>query len=978
MLRIVGCIFGLSVSGLVLLAASAQAPITSGSGTATLVNFAADVLPVLEKSCFGCHGAEIQLGDLDLTTREGALRGGAHGAALVPGNSERSKLYRMVAGLEGPAMPMSGDPLAKHQIAALKEWIDQGARWDVPVTFANDIRPIMERSCWTCHGGTMQLSKLDLRSREAALRGGAHGPALVPGNAEQSRIFRAVAHLDAIKMPMQGDRLKDEEIAAIKTWINQGAPWDTAPPRTSKAPAVNALASLETMEITSEQRNYWAFKLPVQVPLPVVKDEDLTNPIDRLLEKERVLHNLTPAPRADKRTLIRRAYLDLLGLPPTPAQVEQFIADDSPTSWSRLIDRLLTSPHYGERYGRHWLDVARYADSNGYEDDNMRPNAWRYRDYVVNSLNQDKPYNVFVKEQLAGDEIDWKTEESLIATGFLRAGPRVLFREKDNPERRFDYLDDVIATVSRGMLGLTVNCARCHNHKFDPISQKDYYALQASLFGYVETDVPLAPRAEAEAYVQNNKKIDESQRPLREAVTMLEEPHRKRLQLERVMERFPENVRRAFAKAESQRTTGEKLLVTQVLSAVNIRSEEIDQILPSTDAAGKQRLLAEIEALEDIRPKPLPMAEIVTDGDYRFAPLGHGDEVVSCQKCRIGPDHPGSFLHTGPGKYVPPPSFFLIRGDPNSRGSLMAPGFVAVATVGTPPTEIPPSDGRTSGRRRALGEWIGSAQNPLTARVIVNRVWHHHFGRGIVATLDNFGKMGDAPTHPELLDWIAVEFMNRGWSLKQLHRLVMTSDAYQMSSEFDNATNTKNDPENRYLWRFHPRRLEAEIVRDSMLAVSGNIDLSIGGRPVFPHVPEDILKTQAHGKWENPHDSATVRRRSVYVYQRRSLPFPMFETFDHPDMNVSAGARNVSTVPTQALTLLNNPFVLLQADTLAERVAREAPGDLAAQIGLAYQYALARPPTDTERSIALDMLEENSLADLTHVLLNLSEFLYLR
>jgi hypothetical protein len=309
----------------------------------------------------------------------------------------------------------------------------------------------------------------------------------------------------------------------------------------------------------------------------------------------------------------------------------------------------------------------------------------------------------------------------------------------------------------------------------------------------------------------------------------------------------------------------------------------------------------------------------------------------------------------------------------------MKPGFIGVATIGNPATEIPRPDGRTSGRRLALAEWIGSNQNPLSARVIVNRVWHYHFGVGIVATLDNFGKMGEMPTHPELLDWMSVEFMNRGWSIKQLHRLMMTSEAYQMVSAYDHGGNLKIDPDNQLLWRYRPQRLDAETIRDAILATSGGINLEMGGPAIFPHVPEEVLAVeQKKGRWDNQPDGPAVWRRSVYVYQRRSLPFPMFETFDHPDMNISAGQRNVSTVPTQALTLLNNPFVVRQAELLAERIAKEAPGDVAKQIDLGYQYGLARLPSDLERSMALATVKAGSLVDFTHVLFNMNEFLYMR
>ncbi len=348
-----------------------------------------------------------------------------------------------------------------------------------PVTFARDIEPIFAKSCWNCHSADAQLADLDLSTREAALRGGEHGAAIVPGNAEQSRLYRMVAGLEPITMPMDGSKLAPAEIAAIKSWIESGAEWG-APARSGRrkpagAPS-SALAALENMDITPEQRAYWAFKLPVQKTPPLATKPELSHPIDRFLEAARAEKKLVAAPRADKRTLIRRAYLDLIGLPPTPADVDAFVADQSDDAWDKLITKLLASPQYGERWGRHWLDVARYADSNGFEQDYDRPNAWRYRDYVINAFNQDKPYNQFLKEQIAGDELDYVTHETLIATGFLRAGPRVLFREKDNPERRWDYVDDLIATLGRGVLGLTVNCARCHNHKFDPIAQKDYYA----------------------------------------------------------------------------------------------------------------------------------------------------------------------------------------------------------------------------------------------------------------------------------------------------------------------------------------------------------------------------------------------------------------------------------------------------------------------------------------------------------------------
>jgi hypothetical protein len=843
-----------------------------------------------------------------------------------------------------------------------------------PINFAADIQPILQANCVSCHGDTLKLSRLDLRTRESALSGGANGPALVPGNADGSRMYRRIAGLEEPAMPMQRAPLAAADIAKIKQWIDEGASWTTAVVTTAAASASGLVPS---HPISEAERNYWAFKQPVQAPLPVVERAGLTHPIDRFLEQARVEHGLTPAPRADRATLVRRAYLDLLGLPPSPEEVAAFVADSAPGAWERLIDKLLASPHYGERYGRHWLDVARYADSAGFEYDFDRPNAWRYRDYVIKSFNDDKPYDRFLIEQLAGDEMDGKTDDTLIATGFLRAGPRVLFREKDNPERRHDYLDEILATIGKGTLGLTINCARCHDHKFDPIRQKDYYALQASIFGYVETDVPLAPPAEAEAYLAKNHAIDARRDELKSAISAIEQPYRNTLRLDQIRMKFPEAIYLAAAKAERERTAGEQLLATQVFQAISISSAEVDKVLPPAALARKRELTAEIGALEKQRPAPLPMIEVATDGDYRFSPLGEGDDVVSCPKCRIPPPFPGSYLHSGSGRYQTPPSYFLVRGDPLSPGPEMRPGFVEVIAPGNVATEIPRPDGRTSGRRLALAQWIAAPQNPLTARVIVNRLWQKHFGRGIVATLENFGKMGEQPTHQPLLDWLAVELVNRQWSLKQINRLMMTSEAYQMASSFEDAADTSADPENRYLWRFRSQRLEAEIVRDSMLAAGGNINLTVGGPPIFPFIPKDILVGQFRGKWENTPEGPEAWRRGVYVYRRRSLPYPMFDTFDHPDMSVTAGARNVSTVPTQALTLLNNPFVLSQAKSLADRVRREAPAGRA-QIDRAYRIALARPATEQEMRIAMELVAKQSLEAFTHVLLNLDEFLYLR
>jgi hypothetical protein len=854
------------------------------------------------------------------------------------------------------------------------------AQSSTPVSFNQDILPILEANCLKCHGTAMQLSKLNLSSQELAMKGGATGAAIVPGHAEESKLYRLVAGLDKPRMPMNGE-LSAAQIATIKNWIDQGARWDATAVASNSAAAVNPFADLENKQLPPGARDYWAFKAPVQAPVPGVT-RSFQNPVDRFLEKTRQEKGVQPAPKADRLTLLRRASMDLIGLPPTLQEIEAFIADTAPGAWERAIDRLLASPHYGERWGRHWLDVARYGDSGGFQNDTDRPHAYRYRDYVIDSFNRDKPYNLFVKEQIAGDEFENRTDENLIATFFLRAGPRVQHREKDNPERRHDYLDDVLGAIGKGVLGLTVQCARCHDHKFDPILQKDYYALHASIYGYVEVDYPLGPREEADAWMRKTFEIGDKTAALRDEIEKLDAPYQYQLALAQVRQKYPENVIKAVEKPESERTPGEKLLAAQVLeSAITIPVRDIDKIMSPEDAAKKKALNEQIAALNKEKPRAVPMAHITTDGDWRATGAGTGDGTKgACPVCELEYRGAKRFLELGPGKgeYETPPSYFLVRGDPNSKAYLTKPGFLSVISTGKEPTALPPANGRTSGRRLALAEWLVSRENPLAARVMVNRIWHHHFGRGIVGTIDNFGKMGDQPTHQELLDWLAIEFMNRGWSVKQMHRLIMTSEAYQMSSEFENASNQQKDPDNKALWKFRINRVEGEIIRDSIMAAAGTLDKTMGGPPIFPFVPQELLDSIERGIWRNTPDGPKVWRRSVYIYAKRSLPFPMVHVFDLADLNVSFGARNVSTVPTQALTLLNNEFVLNQAKLFAERLQKEAGPDVGKQVALAYQLALTRQPAPQEMAAATTMIRSGSLVDFTHVMFNLSEFLYTR
>jgi len=837
--------------------------------------------------------------------------------------------------------------------------------------FSHEIRPIMERTCWNCHSDQIQSSGLDLSSRDAALAGGSRGPAILPGNADESRLFRQISGLEGPLMPL-GVTLSDNEIEAVRTWINDGAEWDAQAATAVAGESYTAFAT----DVPDSAREYWAFKLPVNHPLPEVAN--FNHPIDRFLEQQRLDSGVTAAPKADRLTLLRRAYLDLIGLPPTIAETEAYLADTAPGAWQRVIDKLLASPQYGERWGRHWLDVARYADSDGYEQDVDRANAWRYRDYVVDAFNDDKSYAQFITEQVAGDELDETTHETRIATGFLRAGPRVNFREKDNPERRWDYLDDVLATLGRGVLGMTIQCARCHDHKFDPILQKDYYSLTSALFGYVETEYPMLPDDQAQDYLRRTAELDDQVSVIREQIRELEQPYLTELKVERIRREFPQDVLDAVLTPEDERSDGQQLLAAQVLT-IGVPRAQVDAAMSEADKTRREVLQGRVQEVQASRPEQPAMLEIVTDGDYRYTPDRAGDNVLGCPECRIQPTEPGSFLHQGPDRYEVPPANFLIRGDPFSLGPELEPAYLTVATYGDPLTVIPRTNGRTSGRRLALAKWLTSQDNPLTARVWVNRVWHHHFGRGIVASLDNFGVVGDRPTHPELLDWLALEFMDKDWSTKELHRLIMTSQAYQMASAFDNAANNLADLENHLMWRYRPQRLEAEAVRDVIMASSGGIDLTVGGEPIFPYIPQDILDTAAlFGRWDNQADGPDVWRRSLYVYRRRTLSYPFFDTFDLPDQNITAAYRNTSTVAPQALTLLNNPFIVGQAQLFARQVEEVVPYDVDRQVALAYQTALTRLPTAAEAEIGRELVAEGSLEDLTHVIFNLSEFLYRR
>ncbi len=919
---------------------------------------------------------------------------------------------------------------------------------------AKDVLPILEKNCFQCHSEALKMSNLDLRTRGAMLKGGDKGPALVPGKAEGSAIYKRVAGMEQPKMPMAPlPPLSESEMAVIKDWIDQGASWGEAAtaqataPSANQAPGDKANASyLEYKErvITSEMRQWWAFQKPVRNAPPRVSDARWTkNPIDAFVKASLEAKGLTPAPEADRSTLIRRLYLDVTGLLPAPEEVDAFVHDPSPRAYENLVEKLLASSHYGERWGRFWLDVVRYADSSGFEHDRTLASAWRYRDYVIKALNDDKPYNRFLIEHIAGDELDHPTYDSLIATAYYRVGPRVRFREKDNPYYRYEYLDDIIRTTFGGFMGLSVNCARCHDHKFDPITRMDYYRTTAMFFGYVSYDHPLVPKAEADEWARKTREVMAQLAPLRKQVAQMEAPYRQK-QFAEGVKRLPEEVQAAIRTPVDQRTTGQKLLAAQfergtdsgdgdpnfmgddpaltmlVTAATDNRTygyrsaslpggRRVGRPLKVSDEDETKRaaLLARIAELEKQMPKAPVAVEGVRDGEYRLAPGGPGDEPAPGKTYR--PDYDdlqASFLPQPGTKYEVPRVHFGANGlavEDDNKAPVVDPGFLTVLAKRTEPAAHPPnrSDYVTSGRRRALAEWIASPENPLTARVLVNRVWYWHFGRGIVATPGNFGKMGMAPSHPELLDWLATEFVRQGWSIKQMHRVMLNSETYKMASSFYNAQDAEKDPTNVYLWRYPVRRLEGEAIRDVILSASGQINLLAGGPPFFPSMPESVRDGYRAGRWDLTQEEPATWRRSIYSYWKRGMKFPMFDVHDQPDQNVTTERRNTSTVPTQALTLLNNEFVLLQARYLADRVMKAAGADAPAEIKTLYRITLSRAPRPKELAGDLEFLnkerefqaakasgsgsrgsaehkaDRGALASLAHVLLNANEFVYI-
>ncbi len=785
--------------------------------------------------------------------------------------------------------------------AAETSSLDPTTRAAEAAKLAAAVQPLLARHCFACHGPDKAEAGLKLSQKESAFGsrdGGA--PAIVPGHPEKSELLARITSKDADeRMPPKSKPLKPAEIEVVRRWIEVGAPW----------------------------RGHWAFEPPQpQQPPKVTKADWVTNPIDAFILARLEENGLTPAPPADKATLLRRAYFDLTGLPPTPEEVVAFLADTSPDAYAKVIDRLLASPHYGEKWGRHWLDLVRFADTNSFERDGIKQNAWRFRDYVIRSFNDDKPYDQFVREQLAGDELPLVTPDSIAATGYYRLG---LWDDEpaDRLQARYDELDDIVATTGQVFLGLTINCARCHDHKIDPISQVDYYGMLAAVH-------EIRPFGEGNQVDMSSPQI----------VARYEEMERK---LEPFNREIHELEQRGITKmsAEDQRKSEgkgrDKLLAAKLV-----------KMLEPADWASYSELRQQRAAAEAELGK-LPARETT---------LG-----IKCLP-------------------KPPETFIFARGNPHVPGKSVTTSVPAIFKSSLPEIK-PPADGKTSGRRLALANWIASPDNMLTSRVMANRVWQYHFGRGIVRSSSNFGNLGDSPTHPELLDWLAAELVRNNWQLKPLHRLLMLSSAYRQSSR-GNSEALAKDSLNDLFWRFDIRRLTAEEVRDSILAATGTLNDKMYGPGVYPEISKQVMAGQSvpGAGWghSSPEEAA---RRSIYIHAKRSLITPILADFDFADTDGSCPVRFATTQPAQALSMLNGEFANQMAGKLLERIRRDAGDQPPAQIKRALWLIASREPDAKTVDRSLKLLQ--TLADKHHcspdaamkyfclMALNLNEFVFL-
>jgi len=757
--------------------------------------------------------------------------------------------------------------------------------------------------CAGCHGGAAPQGGLSVASVDALRTGGKRGAAIVPGHAAQSALVDHLKGLKTPRMPLGGKPLDAGVIASIEKAI------DAMPPITvSQGPRL------------------------FRAPLPV---KGGPASIDEFVRAALAKQGLRPAPEAGRRTLLRRLYFDLIGVPPPPEEVRAFEADTSENAYEKRIDALLADKRYGERWGRHWLDLVRYAESDGFAIDGERPTAWRYRDYVIRAFNSDKPYDQFVQEQLAGDEYRGPKAapmaERQVALGFLRFAP---WEADANSKKqlRQDFLNDITGTVGSVFLGMTTGCAQCHDHKYDPIPQKDYYRLQAFFAGTATAELPSGYEP-----VENPKEMKRLQRAHDDAAEQ------------------------AQADLDNQRDALKRRYMD--LFKVDDKDEGLKRFLGKLNTKNLFFLEQDLPLIKEPEWKaPLRAYFDTRDTMQREQELARRYQPIAYAVRDVAP----------PAAPDVPDTHVLIGGDLAARGEKVEPSFLSCVTGKSEPAAIPYAGG-SNGRRLALAEWIGSKENPFTARVMMNRLWQHHFGEGIVRTPSDFGKNGEPATHPELLDWLAVQFVEKNWSVKAMHKVMLLSATYKQASVHPEQTrHAAADPTNKLLWRMNWQRLDAEVIRDSILSLSGRLNLETGGPPVLFDVPADVAQGFEFFKWYPSSESQRLRR-SVYLMQRRSVLFPMSETFDAPNSSTSCARRQTTIVAPQALTLLNGDLTRTESKHFAARVAKAAD-----PLAEAFWLALGREPSAPERASAASLAGrgEEGLASLGAVLFNLNEFLF--
>lgn len=851
-----------------------------------------------------------------------------------------------------------------------------GVMQAAPLMFERDIRPILKAHCFHCHGEEKEIKGgLDVRLKHFMEKGGDSGPAIVSGKAHESLLIEQLKSGD---MPKGGKKLPEEEIAKIEQWISEGAKTLRAEPATMAPGTV----------ISEEERGYWAFQ-PIR--RPKVPQSEYPNPIDAFLKTRLAKAGLAFSGEADRVTLIRRASFDLTGLPPSADEVEAFEKDQRVDAYEKMVDRLLESPHYGERWGRHWLDVAGYADSEGYNDDDTdREDAWRYRDYVIQALNEDLPFDEFIREQLAGDEmvpLPWQNftpdqVRKLTATGFLRMAPDGTGTERmDKDLAKNAVITETVKIVSSSLMGMTVGCAECHDHRFDPILQKDFYRLRAVFEPAMDWKQWRDPRQRRVSLLTTEE---------RAASAVLEKQAmevEKELQMKLVELRdwvFEQEVK-ALAPELREKCLAAGLAFQKDPKSLTPEQQKLVDAYPGikvTPSAGILNLfLNKYDREGDLK-------KIQDDIAARAAALRAKKPKEEFVRVLAEPVAYGN-------KAAVPVTQIFLRGNRETPGEAVVPGDLTVLSPDQPVDFLgddPAVPG--TGRRLAFARHLTNGKHPLLARVLVNRFWLHHFGRGLVNTPGDFGHQGEKPSHPELLDWLASEFMAQGWSLKKLHRLVMTSAAYRQSSK-KTELGEERDPANALLWHYPIRRLEAEVIRDATLAVCGTLNRQPAGPPVPVHVDENNQTVVGAEQAKQGPDGQQFRR-SIYVTQKRSLPAQVLAVFDAPQMEPNCELRNSSTVAPQSLLLMNSAFVVEQANFLAKRVRTEAGGDLRKQAEVAWRqvFGVRAAPAEVDSlasyleeqakvlkgsstaAVKPEELERRALASLCQVLLGSNQFLY--